>query len=65
MLKQLHSILGEEIIVDGAEEGDITTRKYGKVQSLYKVGCRTCNDHSYTPYMCEECRKGTADKANV
>ena len=65
ILKQLHSKFGDEIIVDGAEEGDITTRKYSKVQSLYKVGCRTCNDHSYTPYMCGECKQGTADEANV
>ena len=40
ILKQLHSKFGEEIIVDGAEEGDITIRKYSKVQSLNKVGCQ-------------------------
>ena len=65
MINQLHSHLNEEIIVDGAEEGDITTRKYGKVQALYKVGCRTCDDHSYTPFMCEECKKGKENEASV
>ena len=65
ILKQLHTNLDEEIILDAAEDGDITTRKYGKVQSLYKVGCRTCDDHSYTPFMCEECREGKANEKNV
>ncbi len=38
MIQQLHQAFNEEIIVDGAEEGDLTTRKYGKVQAIYKVG---------------------------
>ena len=65
MIQQLHSSLNEEIIVDGAEEGDITTRKYGKVQALYKVGCRTCDNHSFTPFMCEDCKEGKPDEASV
>ena len=65
MIQQLHSSLNEGIIVDGAEEGDITTRKYGKVQALYKVGCRTCDNHSFTPFMCEDCKEAKPDEASV
>ena len=57
MITQLHTAFDGEIIVDGAEEGDLTTRKYGKVQALYKVGCRGCENHSYTSFLCADCQE--------
>ena len=64
MIQQLHQAFNEEIIVDGAEEGDLTTRKYGKVQAIYKVGCRGCDNHNYTSFLCTEC-KNSAPESNI
>lgn len=55
LLKQVDQSLGE-IILNDAEDDDLTTRRYMKVQALYKVGCRACDDPAYSAYLCMNCK---------
>ena len=57
LLKQLNTAFNGEIVLDGAEDNDLTTRKYGKVDTLYKVGCRACDNLTFTPFLCSDCRE--------
>ena len=57
MVKQLDSFFNGEIVLEGVEDSELTTRRYGKVETLYKVGCRGCDNLDYTPFLCTDCRE--------
>lgn len=56
LIHLLNNSFEKEIILDGAEDRDLTTKRYLKVQSLYKVGCRACDKPELSPYLCDECK---------
>jgi len=64
MMQQLNESFDKELILDGAEISDLTTKRYNKVQALFKVGCRGCETTDFTPYLCNTC-KDTAKTVNV
>ena len=56
IIKVINESFSSEIVVDGAEDEDLTRRRYQQVQALYKVGCRACDAPEFTPYLCGACR---------
>ena len=59
ILKLVDDSFGNEIIVNGAEEADLTRRRYQQVQSLYKVGCKACDSLDLTPNLCVTCQQAS------
>ena len=57
ILQKINQELNNEIILEGANETDLTRRSYRQVQPIYKVGCRGCNTKEFTPTLCTECKK--------
>ena len=56
IIKQLNATFSSEIILQQAEEADITTsKKYSNVKAIYKTGCRGCAIEEYTSYLCRTC----------
>ena len=64
MVKQLDSFFNGEIVLEGVEDSELTTRRYGKVETLYKVGCRGCESLAYTPFLCTDCKE-TAENTST
>ena len=59
ILKLVDDSFGNEIIVNGAEEADLTRKRYQQVQSLYKVGCKACDSLDLTPNLCVTCQQAS------
>ena len=56
IIKGMQKTISNEIVLDGAEDTDITTKRtYSKVQPIYKVGCRGCKSLQYTNDLCQDC----------
>ena len=63
IIEQLQAELGDQIVLDEAEQEEITTpRKYSLVKPIYKVGCRGCDSIEFTATLCRNC---IAEAANV
>lgn len=57
ILKHIDDTFGNEVIINGAEEADLTRRRYQQVQALYKVGCKACDSPDLTPHLCGTCQQ--------
>ena len=57
IVEQIHVALNEEVILDGAKDDVTTPLKYSKVQPIYKVGCRGCENLEFTPDLCVSCKE--------
>ena len=44
-------------MLEGAEEEITTVRKYSQVKPVYKIGCRGCDTHEFTPQLCTKCKE--------
>ena len=55
MLTQIHEQI--DIILPDCEGDLISSQKYRGVQTLFKTGCRGCNDLTYTHYLCTQCKQ--------
>ena len=53
----MQKLLGDVIIMEGAENEATTSRKYSQIQPVYKVGCRGCDTHEFTPQLCCTCKQ--------
>ena len=60
IIKELHAHF-KDIILDEADDDDLTTKRYVQVKSLYKVGCRACDTLELTPYLCDACKNQCPD----
>ena len=56
ILKAINESFNSEIVVDGAEEEDLTRKRYQQVQALYVVGCKGCDAPGLTPHQCGACK---------
>ena len=48
--------MGKNIILEGVNRDDLSTKRYLKVQPIYKVGCRACDTPEFTSSLCDECK---------
>ena len=55
MIKQIHE--KKEIVMDGCDDDIVSINRYKGVQTLFKTGCRGCDNLTYTPYMCSKCKE--------
>ena len=56
ILMAINESFDGEIVVDGAEDDDLTRRRYQQVQALYRVGCRACDTPELSTSLCGACR---------
>ena len=54
IMKELHRTF-DDLILEEAEENDLTARMYNQVHKMYKVGCRACSDSALYTYLCDNC----------
>ena len=54
IVKKLHSVFND-LVLDGADDDDLTAKRYSKVHKMYKVGCRACSDPTLYTYLCDAC----------
>ena len=59
LIEQIHST--KPIILEGAKEDVAQHLKYRHVQTLFKAGCRACDDLTYTSSLCANCKKEAGD----
>ena len=65
MIRQLNNVFDKEIILPDATPEDLTTSsRYSKVQGIFKVGCRACENTEICAFLCDTC-KTSAESANV
>ena len=65
MIRQLNNVFNKEIILPDATPEDLTTSsRYSKVQGIFKVGCRACENTEICAFLCDTC-KTSAESANV
>ena len=57
IIHQLNDAFNKEIILEEAEDDDLTTKRYRHVQALYKVGCRACETPNLNNDLCNECKE--------
>ena len=55
IIKQIHE--KKDIIMEGCIDDVISINRYKGVQTLFKTGCRGCDDLTYTPFMCNRCKE--------
>ena len=61
ILRQLNDAFGKEIVLTDATSEDLTTfRRYSKVQSIFKAGCRACSSTDFCSYLCDNCKESAA-----
>ena len=53
---QLHMAKGEKLVMNECLEDIVFPLKYRKVQTVFKVGCRGCDNLEYTPTLCTSCK---------
>lgn len=57
MVLTIHAENNNAIIMQDCQDDVIHPRKYRGVQTLFKTGCRGCDDLGYNPYLCSACRE--------
>ena len=57
VLQQINAAYGEDIILTDCQDDLVTKRIYRKVQSLFKVGCRGCDDLHFHHSLCDNCKE--------
>ena len=60
IIKELHRTFND-VILEEAEDDDLTVKRYQKVHKMYKVGCRACSDPNLHVYLCDECKTQSND----
>ena len=55
IIKQIHE--KKDIIMEGCDDDIISINRYKGVQTLFKTGCRGCDNLTYTPFMCSRCKE--------
>ena len=55
IIKELHGTFND-LILEEADDNDLTAKKYSKVHKMYKVGCRACSDPNLHTYLCDTCK---------
>ena len=57
MIRQINDAFDKEIVLPEATSEDITTStRYSKVQGIFKVGCRACNNMEFCAHLCNACK---------
>ena len=58
IVRQLNDAFGKDIVLPDATSDDLTTtRRYSKVQSIFKAGCRACSSTEFCSYLCDDCKE--------
>ena len=65
ILTQIHEEI--QIILPDCNGDLISSQRYRGVQSLFKTGCRGCDDLTYTRYLCTGCKQNASllDTSNI
>ena len=67
IIQQIHKQVGDDLILESCERDVVCPLKYRKVQTVYKVGCRGCEDLQYVSTLCGRCKESakTADTTRL
>ena len=61
IIKQINVAMNEQIVLKDCIDDAVFALKYRQVQTVFKVGCRGCDSHEYTPALCANCKEMAKD----